>query len=88
MLQPNTFYRTSIKALVFDENKKILLTKDEGTNKWDFPGGGMDWGEAPQECLAREIEEEMDIKTTWIADRPAYFFPFLSEKDCKGARIL
>src|SRR3990167_9263127 len=72
-IQPNTFYRTSIKALVFDENKKILLTK-EAKNLWGLPGGGMDWGETPQVCLAREIQEEMCIKVTWIADHPSYFF--------------
>lgn len=80
MLQPNTFYRTSIKALIFDENKKILLTKEEGTNKWDFPGGGMDWGETPQTCLAREIQEEMGISTTWVSDYPSYFIPDQSER--------
>ena len=80
MLQQNTFYRTSIKALVFDEDKKILLAKDGGENKWDFPGGGMDWGENPQVCLAREIQEEMGILATWIADHPSYFYPFQSEK--------
>lgn len=81
MLQPNTFYRTSIKALIFDENKNILLTKVEGINKWDFPGGGMDWGETPQTCLAREIQEEMGILTTWISDYPSYFIPDQSESD-------
>lgn len=80
MLQPNTFYRTSIKALVFDEKKNILLTKEDGSLKWDFPGGGMDWGETPQTCLAREIEEEMGIKTTWISEHPSYFVPHQSDQ--------
>ncbi len=79
MLEKTTFYRTSIKALVFDENKKILLTKDE-SGKWDLPGGGMDWGETPQICLAREIQEEMDLATTWIADHPSYFYPDQQDK--------
>lgn len=80
MLEQTTFYRTSIKALIFDENKKILLAKDGGENKWDFPGGGMEWGESPHSCLAREIQEEMAIATTWIADRLSYFYSFQSEK--------
>lgn len=74
MLQSNTFYRTSIKALIFDEKKKILLAKDSGENRWDLPGGGMDWGETPQTCLVREIQEEMGIPVTWIADHPSYFY--------------
>lgn len=78
--EPNTFYRTSIKALIFDEHKNMLLAKDGGDNKWDFPGGGMEWGETPQICLAREIREEMGIATTWVADHPTYFYPDLSER--------
>lgn len=80
-VSPTTFYRTSIKALIFDENKKILLTKDGGdSGKWDFPGGGMDWGETPQLCLAREIQEEMGLIATWIADHPSYFYSGQSDK--------
>ncbi|OGY34515.1 MAG: hypothetical protein A3D99_03410 [Candidatus Andersenbacteria bacterium RIFCSPHIGHO2_12_FULL_45_11] len=80
-VSPTTFYRTSIKALIFDEHKKILLAKDGGNNgKWDFPGGGMDWGETPHVCLAREIQEEMGIAATWIADHPSYFYSGQSDK--------
>lgn len=76
---PSCFYRTSIKALVFDEQKKFLLTKDEKSGKWDLPGGGLDWGEDPHSCLHREIKEEMGIKITWIAESPSYFVASASD---------
>lgn len=38
----------------------------------ELPGGGLDWGTAPHQDLPREIEEEMSIKTTHIADHPSY----------------
>ncbi len=80
---PNAYYRTSIKALILDEDKKFLLTKAE-SGKWDFPGGGLDWGEDPREGIIREIREEMGIETTFIAEHPSYFLTCIADEDELG----
>ncbi len=69
---PNCFYRISIKALVLNEEKRFLLSKEDN-GFWELPGGGMEFKEKPQECLKREIMEEMGVQTTFIAEKPAYF---------------
>lgn len=71
---PNRFYRVSIKALILDESKEKFLVVQEKNGKWEFPGGGLDWGENPQQGLTRELQEEMGIKVISIFETPSYFF--------------
>lgn len=69
---PNNFYRTSVKALILDENKKFLLLKEEN-GLWELPGGGLDFGEKPHACIIRELKEELNVETTYVASQPSYF---------------
>lgn len=69
---PNGFYRTSIKALIFDKEKRFLLFLEEN-GLWELPGGGLDFGEKPDRCLNRELKEESGLKVTFIQTKPSYF---------------
>lgn len=55
---PSCFYRVSIKALILDTDGRFLLIKEDN-GFWEFPGGGLDFGEEPADGLRREIHEEM-----------------------------
>ncbi len=70
---PNNYYRTSIKALVLEEENKFLLIKEKD-GRWELPGGGMDHGETPEACLRREIKEEMGLTITDFCKQPSYFY--------------
>ncbi len=56
---------TSI-IFVNDQRKVLLLLRDDKPtipypNMWDVPGGHVDDGETPEQCIVREMKEEMDL---------------------------
>jgi 8-oxo-dGTP diphosphatase len=49
---------------VNDENKVLLFLRDDKPdlpyrNMWDVPGGHVEPDETPEECIVREMKEEM-----------------------------
>jgi 8-oxo-dGTP pyrophosphatase MutT (NUDIX family) len=78
---PNCHYRVSIKGLVLDETRTKFLVVEEDNGLWELPGGGLDHGETPHECLRREVKEEMGLEVVWIAAQPSFFFSFPSQRE-------
>lgn len=54
-------YRPSTLAIVTDTQGRYLLvqTNQYQDNEWNFPGGGIDPGETPQQAIQRELHEEL-----------------------------
>ena len=56
--------RIVVTAAVIERDGTFLLTRRlDGTHlagHWEFPGGKLHAGETLEECLAREIREELD----------------------------
>lgn len=38
--------------------------------KWEFPGGKIEMGELPEQCIVREIWEELDLEIGIISEGP------------------
>ena len=56
-----------VAAAVIEQDGKILLAQrkrgDALAGKWEFPGGKLEPGETPEECLRRELREEFCVET-------------------------
>lgn len=52
-------------AIITDEKGRILIgQRPEGkalAGLWEFPGGKQEEGETVEECIVREIREELDV---------------------------
>lgn len=57
----NEAYRfpVSVKGVVVRDGQVALLKN--GRDEWELPGGKLELGEAPTDCVAREIEEELAL---------------------------
>ncbi len=70
---PDSFFRVSIKGLYIKNGKMLLLkeSKEKG-EMWELPGGGLEFGEDPQEGLKREVLEEAGLTVTEVSKNPIY----------------
>ena len=68
---PNWFYRVSAKALILNDEKKFLLVREE--RWWELPWWWLEYWETPQECIKRELVEEMWINVIDVKVNPSYF---------------
>lgn len=62
----NTREIIRVTAAILERDEKILIAQrkkgDRLEGKWEFPGGKIEEGESPENCLQRELEEELGIE--------------------------
>lgn len=60
--------RIVVTAAVVERDGRLLVTRRlDGTHlagHWEFPGGKCERGESPEQCLARELVEELGVDAT------------------------
>lgn len=58
-------------AAVIVRDGKYLVAKEKGDEFWKNVGGEIDGEETVEECLSREIKEELDVD---VVGTPEYYF--------------
>jgi 8-oxo-dGTP diphosphatase len=55
-----------VAAAIVSNGNKVLIARRSANNHlagyWEFPGGKIEPNESPEECLRRELNEEMGIE--------------------------
>ncbi len=80
-------------AIIIEDHKVFATQRGYGDFKdgWEFPGGKLEPGEAPQQALKREIREELDTEIE-VGERlytVEYDYPnFHLSMDCFLCKIL
>lgn len=82
-----------VAAVIYSEDKIFATARGYGEFKgrWEFPGGKIELGETPQEALAREIQEELDVKIEVgdLIDTIEYDYPlFHLSMDCFWCKVI
>ena len=61
---PSPYYRVATRAIILDDQNRLLIMENHDGDA-ELPGGGWEHGEPFDECLRREIMEELGVELEW-----------------------
>lgn len=70
-------------GVILNDQDQVLLVHNIVTNSWILPGGKIEKGESPKQCLKREIIEEANVEINPYSIRELFFQKVL-QKDEDG----
>lgn len=78
------FIGVGVGTIIFNEEGKVLIAQRglkvrNEVGKWEFPGGGVKFGETCENAIKRESKEEFDIEIK-IIEFLDFFNDILSEE--------
>ncbi len=55
-------FRANVGIIISNQQGQLLWAKRQGQNAWQFPQGGVDKGESPEQAMYRELYEEVGLE--------------------------
>lgn len=62
MLVDNAGYRLNVGIILVNTSGRVFWGKRHGQDAWQFPQGGMQQNETPEDALFRELHEEIGLE--------------------------
>ena len=56
-------FRANVGIVISNQQGQLLWARRHGQNAWQFPQGGVDEGETPEQTMYRELHEEVGLKS-------------------------
>jgi mutator protein MutT len=72
-------YPVSIKGVLHDPSGAVVLALND-RSEWELPGGRLEIGESPEQCLIREFQEELSVTVRVEALLDTYLFEVIPGK--------
>jgi len=60
-------YRPNVAIVLVNDKNHVFWGKRVGEHAWQFPQGGIDRGETPEQALYRELYEEVGLKPSHVS---------------------
>lgn len=90
-------YRANVAIVLLNDDKQVFWCRRIGQDAWQFPQGGMDEDETPEEAMLRELREETGLlphhvdvvgrTRDWLKyDLPSHLVRRHSEPICIGQK--
>ena len=59
-------YRPNVGIILLNQRNQVFWGKRIRTHSWQFPQGGIDRGETPEQAMFRELHEEVGLKPNHV----------------------
>lgn len=90
-------FRSNVGIIIANAEGSVLWAKRLGQNAWQFPQGGINKGESPEQAMYRELQEEVGLEPSdvelitatrgWLRYRlPQHMLRHNSEPLCIGQK--
>lgn len=59
-------FRANVGIILVNKHRRLFWGRRVGQNAWQFPQGGIQSHETPEQALYRELEEEVGLKAAHV----------------------